>query len=770
MLAITYYFLKVILCSGILFLYYWVVLSNKRFHQYNRFYLLGLGVFSWLIPLFKIQVFQPIANTPPTMVQLANIIADNNTQFEEIIVQQTFTINWDLLLSVIYTTVLIVFFIHFLIGILKVYQLISKSTLTKWGSIYLILTNVKGTPFSFFNYIFWNEKVDLQTTIGQQMMQHELVHVHEKHSADKLFMQVLIMVGWFNPFFWLAKKELNMIHEFIADEKAISKGDTATLASMLLTAAYPQQQYLLSNPFFFSPIKRRLAMITNTKNIKWSYARRLIVLPLLATVVVLFAFRKKEAINELPLKKVYTVVIDAGHGGTDHGALAADGTTEKELSLLMLQAIKEVSKNDNIKLVFTRETDVYQKITEKADFVNAQKADLFISLHMNATSKETTAESGIEIYVPKETDKKTAKQSALLASAINQSLQNSFASNGVKERSKGIWILKATECPSVIIECGFLTNKKDLKMLKDANQRSKMAKLIMKGIGNYLLAEEVANKPNRKNKINKKHYPDTLLWIRDFGSIESNKNSNKQPVQLIVRKTNGEINLVRRGNDTTIEPFKFTDASLKSYEVELKSRSITTSKKTMNDCLIILDGKKISIEDFNRIAPNDIESIHVIKDQAAINAYGEEGKNGVLLIALKKKSIPISFSIESPLNNSYVAEGFGENLVHPGFNLKNYNDGIVIKSLTDDKVKAVADGTVSFAGNVGGEYLVIVKGAVHFYSYSKLRELNVKQGDVISKGNVLAKASVKNNENTVMLMVTTNKGKFIDPSLVLASK
>jgi N-acetylmuramoyl-L-alanine amidase len=586
------------------------------------------------------------------------------------------------------------------------------------------------------------------------MMQHELVHVHEKHSADKLFMQVVIMLGWFNPFFWLTKKELNMIHEFIADEKAINKGDTATLASILLTAAYPQQQYLLSNPFFFSPIKRRLAMITNTKNIKWSYARRLIVLPLLATVLVLFAFRKKDVAYELPLKKVYTVVIDAGHGGTDHGALAADGTTEKELSLLMLQAIKEVSKNDNIKLVFTRETDVYQKVTEKADFVNAQKADLFISLHMNATSKEATAESGIEIYVPKETDKKTAKQSALLASAINQSLQNSFASNGVKERSKGIWILKATECPSIIIECGFLTNKKDLKMLKDANQRNKMAELMMEGISNYLKTIEAANLPTKAD------------WQKASNKTATN---NKQPVQLIVRKTNGEINLVRRGNDTTIEPFKFTDASLKSYEVELKSRSITTSKKTTTNYLIILDGKKISIEDFNKIAPNDIESIHVLKEKAAINAYGEEGKNGVLLIALKKKTIPISFSIESPLNNSYIAEGFGEQLL-AGTNLKGYNDGIVIKSLSDNKVKAVTDGTVAFVGNVEGENIVIVKGAEHFYSYAKLRELNVEIGDVISKGHVLANASLDNNENTVMLMVTNNKGKNIDPSLVLASK
>jgi TonB-dependent SusC/RagA subfamily outer membrane receptor len=107
-------------------------------------------------------------------------------------------------------------------------------------------------------------------------------------------MQLILIVGWFNPFFWLLRKELDMIHEFIADKKSVENGDAASLAQMLLTTAYPGQQFSLTNPFFFSPIKRRLKMLTTVKNPSFSYARRIVVLPLLSIVVLLFAFRAKE--------------------------------------------------------------------------------------------------------------------------------------------------------------------------------------------------------------------------------------------------------------------------------------------------------------------------------------------------------------------------------------------------------------------------------------------------------------------------------------------
>ena len=139
----------------------------------------------------------------------------------------------------------------------------------------------------------------MQSATGQQILKHELAHVQEKHSVDNITMQVVMVFGWFNPFFWLARKELHMIHEFIADKKSVNNGDTSSFAEMLLAASYPQKQFLLTNSFFFSPIKRRLLMITNNKNPRFSYLRRLVVLPLLAIVVMMFAFRTTPAHKEV---------------------------------------------------------------------------------------------------------------------------------------------------------------------------------------------------------------------------------------------------------------------------------------------------------------------------------------------------------------------------------------------------------------------------------------------------------------------------------------
>ena len=93
-----------------------------------------------------------------------------------------------------------------------------------------------------------------------------LCRVKEKHSYDKIFMNLVMIFFWINPFFWLIRKELNMIHEFIADKKALEDCDTEAFAAMILQATYPNQQFNLANNFFYSPIKRRLLMLTKNKN------------------------------------------------------------------------------------------------------------------------------------------------------------------------------------------------------------------------------------------------------------------------------------------------------------------------------------------------------------------------------------------------------------------------------------------------------------------------------------------------------------------------
>lgn len=287
-----YYLLQVLVCSAVLMVYYLLVLRNKKFHQYNRFYLLGVAVVSWIVPLIKIVWEQQHAGVK--QVDIINVLASGNTAVEALLASKQASFNWLSILPNMYVGVSLFLATAMVFALLRIYKMYKSYECNNLQQFYLVMTREKGTPFSFFNYIFWNAEIDIQTPAGKQILQHELTHVKQYHSIDKIGVQLILIVGWFNPFFWLLKKELDMIHEFIADKKSVENGDAASLAQMLLTTAYPGQQFPLTNPFFFSPIKRRLKMLTNVKNPSFSYARRIVVLPLLSIVVLLFAFRAKE--------------------------------------------------------------------------------------------------------------------------------------------------------------------------------------------------------------------------------------------------------------------------------------------------------------------------------------------------------------------------------------------------------------------------------------------------------------------------------------------
>ncbi len=340
MLTTVFYMLQVLLCSGIMMGYYWLVLRDKKFHQYNRFYLLAITLLAWVVPLIKIQWKQSVTNNDTIVYELLSAVAMNNTEIEANIHKHWYDISWQLMTTIGYLAVSSLLFTGMLISLFKIYRLLKIYAGKTIGNIFLVITQAKGTPFSFFSFIFWNEAIDIKSESGKQILQHELIHVQQKHSIDKLFMQLVLVFGWFNPFFWAIRKELHMIHEFIADKKCIDDGNAAALAEMLLTAAYPQQKFLLTNPFFFSPIKRRIAMIKNNSNTQFSYLRRLIVLPLLAIVVVLFAFRNAAA-NNKPIS-VETVL---------ENSFKQQGRNKADTIILSADTIYKMPKDGKVKII-----------------------------------------------------------------------------------------------------------------------------------------------------------------------------------------------------------------------------------------------------------------------------------------------------------------------------------------------------------------------------------------------------------------------------------
>ncbi len=307
MIAIAYYLLKMLICSGILVGYYYIGLRNKLFHQWNRFYLLLTVVVSIVFPLLYIPLFDAGSQTNTLEHMVVTISASEFLLLQQKVATTPF---WQLATLFIYIIVVAVLITLLITGVYKIYILKRRSKCVLQNDIAIYETNVSQAPFSFFKNIFWKQGIDMHSAKGRKILQHELVHVHEMHSADKIFMQIALSVFWFNPFFILIKKELAVIHEFIADKKSVGNNDASVLASLILTTAYSSGRFDITNPFFQSSIKRRIKMITKNKNPKISYFHRLAALCVLLATFMMFAFRSKEVKSSEPQPANITMIAD----------------------------------------------------------------------------------------------------------------------------------------------------------------------------------------------------------------------------------------------------------------------------------------------------------------------------------------------------------------------------------------------------------------------------------------------------------------------------
>ena len=289
--SLLFYLLQVIAASGLLYGYYHFALRNKKFHRYNRFYLLMAVLISTLIPFLNIPVyFSAQQSDSSVMLQTLQVISSPAYYDEEMVSTSTTWFTFQDVLYLFYFIILTVFLIRILFSLNKIRSLIRKNTSEQLDKIRFVNTDEPGTPFSFFRWLFWNRKIELHSEKGEQIFRHELFHIQQKHSWDIIFVELLTVIFWINPFFHLIKRELKAIHEFLADEFAIKENNNWQYAELLLMQALNTNNHLV-NPFFHNQIKRRIAMITTSKKPSYKYLRKLMVLPVATIIIFLFAFR-----------------------------------------------------------------------------------------------------------------------------------------------------------------------------------------------------------------------------------------------------------------------------------------------------------------------------------------------------------------------------------------------------------------------------------------------------------------------------------------------
>lgn len=151
----------------------------------------------------------------------------------------------------------------------------------RWiDGVYFIETDDVRAPFSYFSKLIWRRNILVDSESGKRIFRHELAHIKGKHTYDKMFVQIVICLFWINPFYWFMQRELNTVHEFIADSKSIEQDDANSFAEMLLTS-YNNGTYMSPAHYFFeTPVSRRLKMFTDGKYVSHARLRQILVVPL----------------------------------------------------------------------------------------------------------------------------------------------------------------------------------------------------------------------------------------------------------------------------------------------------------------------------------------------------------------------------------------------------------------------------------------------------------------------------------------------------------
>jgi hypothetical protein len=269
------YLIRSLLISGLMLGYYHTVLRNRKLHSFNRVWLLTALLASLVLPLVRVGWLTWHSSARQSLIVISTHPHPAGAQ-----PFQLMTIV--LLAGTVVSTLLLAILI---LRILRVYNLKRGHRTRDLEGCTLIEVRDHRAPFSFMKNLFWQEDADIHDPVCRKILDHELAHIRGGHTYDNLFAQTLAAIFWINPFYWLIRRELQMVHEFIADASSIATGDTETFALILLQS-YDNGRYLdPSHHFFHSPIKRRLFMISSSKTP--SGLRAVLALPLLLGVMAL---------------------------------------------------------------------------------------------------------------------------------------------------------------------------------------------------------------------------------------------------------------------------------------------------------------------------------------------------------------------------------------------------------------------------------------------------------------------------------------------------
>jgi TonB family protein len=635
------YILKSAVCLAIFYLFYRLLLSKETFHRFNRMALLGVMLLSCLLPLVKVTVEQasPVNAQVMSMEDLLLMYQWNS---EAVVEEGSRPFHWQEGLVLVYFVGLFFVIVRHLWSLGRMLYLIRHSRCERLDNgIRLVVHRRKLAPFSWMRYIVISE-TDLKES-GHHILVHEMAHIHHRHSWDLLLTEACAWLQWFNPAIWLLKQELQNIHEYEADEEVLRQGINAKEYQMLLIKkAVGARLYSIANSFNHSSLKKRITMMIRKKSNPWARAKYLYVLPLAAVTVAAFA---RPEISK-PLDEISSVKVNDLSAVLETYA-DKNVSNPAEKTKLKMKVVDEEGKPIIAATVLVANTTNGTITDENGNFTLEVGTDqsiqvAYIGMSTVTMSVKDCLKKADQTIVLTESD--TKKDVKVVASAPQTVVSDDQTFSVVEQMPEYPGGMRA----------GLEFMARNLRYPTKAREAGKQGRVIV---------QFVVRKDGSLSDFKVLRPVDPWLdaeAIRVISTMPKWKPGMQEgkpvsvkftlPVTFMLEGTNhkpkagdNDVVVVGYGVQKSEESVDVPTIKLHNPMDELsitgdfKIDSVGSSKASGVSPLVIMDGLEVSDDVIKKLNSKKIQSVSVLKNEAATAKYGKKGKFGVILITTKRE-------------------------------------------------------------------------------------------------------------------------------------
>lgn len=575
------YLLKLSVSLAVVFLFYQFVLRKLTFYTWNRWYLLGYTLLSFIIPFIDITpALQENELNNTSMIQWVPVLYKQSTG-------GTVVSFWNIL-SLVVIAGMLVMLTRLFIQLFSFRRMMKKAKLISGDAINLYQVDESIIPFSFGNAVFFN--VNLHTTEElEKIIRHEFVHVKQRHSIDILFSEILCLLNWYNPFAWMIRAAIRQNLEFVADNQVLENGINKKQYQYLLLKVIGNNQFSIAQKFNFSSLKKRIAMMNKNKSAKLHLLRFLFLLPVLAVILVSF---RKEISDTLTGKQKQVSPIPAA----------------------VIDTVPEVTRpNSKGYIINVKDKKGECLLVIKDKTGKEVKRLLLTEWNENAEKFESTYG---EIPPPP-----PPAPPVMSVDAVDQASPAPPAPTApVKLPAHVSTVNIINEIATVILKDG-TKEKYDLSI--PAQKKSFETKY-----GKLPVPPPPPAPPHKETMIEVmgvKMVPDNIIYILDGKEVKAYEVTMLQPEKIL-----------------TIDVLKGESAT-SAYGEKAKNGAIIVTTKQTNvkgavNPIYVIDDAISTKEASDKLKPDEIQSVNVLGAENAKVLYGEKGKNGAVIIKTKKIS------------------------------------------------------------------------------------------------------------------------------------